>query len=367
VTRVVAGQHLSRRGVLTGAIAGVAGAGMGTGGALVAEAHTAKPVFTSSYGAHQAGIVTPPLPYLSIAGLDVVGRTRDELALLLRTWTRTAAQLTSAGGLTLTFGFGPALFAAGRFGLAERRPASLAPLPPFPGEAIDRRASDGDLCVQACATDPTTAHEAVRALVNAGRAQAALRWRQNGFRPEPRLSDDHAGDPRGLFGFRDGTANLDVHNPAEAAAHLWVDTGPAWLHGGTFLVVRRIRLLLDTWDRTGVADQEAVIGRRRDTNERLEDAPGAHAPLASPERNGGARLHRRPYSYDAGVDPNGLLDSGLIFLCYQQDPLRQFVPIQRRLAGADPLNGFSQHVASGLFACPPGCSADSWIGEELLS
>ncbi|MET7427083.1 Dyp-type peroxidase [Dactylosporangium sp. NPDC005555] len=345
---------MSRRSVL-------AGTGI-VGGSLLAGAGCGDAPPPSFYGVHQSGITTPVLPFLQIAGFDVVAKDRAGLVELLRTWTRAAAELTSGAGAgtTVTFGFGPGLFAEGRFGLAARRPAELAELPSFAGESLDRAAGGGDLCVQICARHPTTAHDAVRALVSAGRAGAVLRWRQVGFRDE-----GDAADPVGLFGFRDGTANLDLTRQEEQAEHLWVSDGPGWLHGGTYLVVRRIRLLLDTWDRTDVPTQEAVIGRRRDSNDRLE-LPASHARLASPEANGGVKLLRRSYSYDAGADPNGLIDAGLIFICFQRDPQRQFAAVQRRLVANDPLKGFSQHLASGVFACPPGVRRGSWIGAGLL-
>jgi deferrochelatase/peroxidase EfeB len=343
---------VSRRAVLTGAVAGA----VTVAGTATAAVRRTRPAGRS--GPHQPGIVTPALPYLSLAGFDVVVRGRDALAGLLRTWTGAAEQLTAAGtDLTLTFGFGPSLFAGDRFGIGDRRPASLVPLPSFPDESIDPAAGNGDLCVQACAGDPTTAHHAVRALLNAARAEVSLRWRQTGFR-----TGDGTFDPPGLFGFRDGTVNLDV---ALQAPHLWVDDGPDWLHGGSYLVMRRIRLLLDTWDRTDRATQEAMIGRDRDTNRRLA-VPTSHTALAAPAANGGATMLRRSYSYDAGTDPNGLMDAGLIFLSYQRDPA-QFVAVQRRLAAHDPLNGFSQHLAGGVYACPPGVRPGSFLGSELLS
>ncbi|MDT5026326.1 MAG: deferrochelatase/peroxidase EfeB [Micromonosporaceae bacterium] len=363
---------MSRRTLLASAGAGIAGAGIAgagvsagpaAGGASGQDAEPGRAPSVGFHGAHQAGIVTPPPGYLSIAGFDLVARTRDGLAQLLRTWTGVAAALTTAGGaLTVTFGLGPSLFADDRLGLAGRRPAPLVPLPPFRGEALDPGAGGGDLCVQACADSPTAAHHAVRALLNAVRPQVGLRWRQNGFRDL-----DNSADPRGMFGFRDGTSNLDIRDDTQTAEHLWVSDGPEWMHGGTYLVVRRIRLLLDTWDRTDVAQQEAIFGRRRDTNVRLDAGPTAHVRLASPDSNGGATLLRRGFSYDAGVDPNGLMDAGLIFICFQRDPRRQFVPIQQRLAVNDALNAYSQHRASGVFACPPGCHEGSWIGEVLFS
>ncbi|MEV4511194.1 Dyp-type peroxidase [Dactylosporangium sp. NPDC049525] len=334
------------------------------GGSLLGAAACSDAPSLAFHGVHQAGITTPILPFLQIAGFDVVARDRGGLIELLQTWTQVAVELTSRpdAALSLTFGFGPALFTEGRFGLADRRPTALTELPSFPGEQLDPAAGGGDLCVQICAQHPTTAHGAVRALVNAGRSSAKLRWRQIGSRD----AGDRA-DPTGLFGFRDGTANLDLASEQEQADHLWVSDGPAWLHGGTYLVVRRIRLLLDTWDRTDLATQETIIGRHRDSNDRLDGVPAAHVRLASPEANGGAKLLRRSYSYDAGADPNGLMDAGLIFICFQRDPQRQFVPIQQRLASSDPLNGFSQHLASGVFACPAGVERGSWIGASLLS
>ena len=130
-------------------------------------------------------------------------------------------------------------------------------------------------------------------------------------------------------------------------------------------MIRRIRLLLDTWDRVDVAAQEAAVGRRQRTNERIGAKSNAHVALAAPVVEA-ERMLRRSYAYDAGADPNGLLDAGLIFVCFQRDPGQQFIPVQRRLAERDALNAFSQHTASAVFACPPAAGAGpatgAWIG-----
>jgi len=310
-------------------------------------------------GPHQTGVGTPPLPFLSMAGFDVVTPDRPGLVRLLRRLTDTAAALgrDGPGRLTTTVGFGPSLFADDRFGIRYRRPAALVPLPPFPGEALDPVQSDGDLCVQACASTPVAAHQAIRTVVNAVRPYAALRWRHTGFRT------GDGSDPRGMLGFRDGTANISAADGEAMSRHVWVSDGPSWMHGGTYLVVRRIRLLLDTWDRVDLAVQEAVVGRRQRTNERIDAPSNAHASLAAPVVET-ERMLRRSYAYDAGADPNGLLDAGLVFICFQRDPRRQFVPVQRRLAERDALNAFCQHTASAVFACPP---AGSWIGAGLFT
>jgi deferrochelatase/peroxidase EfeB len=353
---VVIGGRVSRRVVVAGTVAGAAAIGTLLHGSV---ADRRQPSAGAVGG--QAGIVTPPLGYLSIAAFDLLGDSRADLARVLRGWGHATVELFAdrGGRVTVTVGLGPALFADQRLGIGGSRPEALRALPAFPGDALDPAGSDGDLCVQVCADSPAAALEATRDLIAVSRPWAALRWRQCGFR-----AVDGRPDPPGLFGFRDGTVNLDIHDPADTERFLWVADGPKWMHGGTYVVVRRIRLLLDTWDRVDPGVQESVIGRRLLDNAERPASLRSHRSLASPARNGGAKLLRRSYSYDAGADPNGLLDAGLIFLCFQRDPHRQFVPIQQRLAEADPLNAFSQHVASALFACPP---VASWVGAELLA
>ena len=352
-------RQVARRHVLAGA-----GTVALAAASLVADAWRPKRHPTGAPAAHrqpQDGIATPPLPFLSIAGFDTVVVDRPGLIRLLRSLTGAVATLTRDGPArqTVTVGFGPSVFGDDRFGVLDRRPAALVPLPAFPGEALDPLQSDGDICVQACATSPADAHQAVRTIVNAIRPYAKLRWRHTGFRP------GDGADPRGMLGFRDGTANISGSDHDALARHVWVRDGGSWLDGGSYLVVRRIRLLLDTWDRVGIAVQEATVGRHQRTNERIDAPPTAHARLARPVAET-ERMLRRSYAYDAGADPNGLLDAGLVFICFQRDPGAQFVPVQRRLAERDALNAFSQHTASGVFACPPAPGPGSWLGAGLL-
>jgi deferrochelatase/peroxidase EfeB len=159
--------------------------------------------------------------------------------------------------------------------------------------------------------------------------------------------------------------------------------------GGSYAVVRRIRMLVESWDTDPLADQERVFGRVKDSGAPLtgkdeydtpdlaaKDAAGqpvidlnAHIRLAAPETNGGEKLLRRGYSYTDGVDPTtNLLDAGLFFVAYQKDPRRQFVPIQRRLAHGDRLNEYIRHTGSAVFAMPPGLSAPGdWYGKALFA
>ena len=290
--------------------------------------------------------------------------------------------------LTLTVGFGPGLFDR-RFGLASRRPDALAPLPALPGDELEPNRSGGDLAVQACADDPQVAFHAVRNLARVGRGIVTMRWFQLGFGRTSSTSTAQS-TPRNLMGFKDGTRNIKGEDTAALEAHVWVgrESDQAWMRGGSYLVVRRIRMLIESWDRGTLADQEAVFGRTKDVGAPLTgrtefDVPDfravrdgepviaddAHVRLASPENNGGLRILRRGYSYTDGIDPaTGQLDAGLVFLAYQKDPRTQFVPLQRRLGRADALNEYIRHTGSALFACPPGVTAaGDWWGRALFT
>ena len=171
--------------------------------------------------------------------------------------------------------------------------------------------------------------------------------------------------------------------------HVWVGAteSPAWMRGGTYMVARRIRMLLEIWDRSSLADQEQTIGRskysgaplgRREEFDPLEleaEKGGrplipadAHVRLASASFNGGERILRRGYSFTDGVDERlGELDAGLFFICFQRDPDKQFVAIQRRLGRNDALNEYIRHVGSAVFAIPPGARPGGYVGEPLLA
>ncbi|MEU0840303.1 iron uptake transporter deferrochelatase/peroxidase subunit [Streptomyces sp. NPDC005962] len=364
------------------------------------------------HGAHQAGIATAVQDRLHFAAFDVTTDDRAELIALLKEWTKAAARMTrgqSVGDgavgdlveappddtgealglkpsrLTLTFGVGPTLFrdkkGKDRFGLAGRRPEALADLPAFPGDDLDAARSDGDLCVQACADDPQVAVHAIRNLARIGMGKVAVRWSQLGFGKTSSTTPD-AQTPRNMMGFKDGTRNIPGTDAAALTKHVWVSekAGPAWLAGGSYLVARRIRMHIETWDRTSLKEQEDVFGRdkgegapygkqhERDTPNLKAMLPDAHVRLAHPDSNGGIRVLRRGYSFTDGTDGLGRLDAGLFFLAYQHDVREGFVPLQRRLARSDALNEYIQHVGSALFAIPPGVrDADDWWGRALFT
>ncbi len=293
--------------------------------------------------------------------------------------------------LTLTVGVGPSLFrrdGEDRFGLAARAPSRLRPLPALPQDLLDPARSGGDLCVQACADDPQVAFHAVRNLLRVGRGTVELRWLQLGFAGNTRTTAKGP-TPRNLMGFKDGTRNLRVEDAAAMDRFVWVgaEEPQAWFRGGTYVVARRIRMLIESWDRDALGDQENVIGRTKEegaplTGQAEFDTPDftamrqdgtpvipadAHIRLAAPEDNGGVHLLRRGYAYTDGIDPRtGLLDAGLFFISFQQDP-ETFVSIQRKLGLKDGLMEYLQHTGGGIWAVLPGVRPGQNLGDGLFA
>ncbi|WP_063053104.1 Dyp-type peroxidase [Nocardia arthritidis] len=389
--------RINRRLLLGGgAAAGVAGAGLGA-----ARVGQRKPdpspwdVAVPFYGPHQAGIDTVAQAHAAFVAFDLRAEVRrEDLVGLLKIWTGDAARLTQGrpaladtepelaqrpARLTVTVGFGPAVFAVA--GLEHRRPSWLRPLPPFPIDRLDAAWSGGDLLLQVCADEATTVSHAVRVLCRSVSSLVAVRWVQRGFR------DATPGrTPRNLMGQVDGTVNLAPGTP-EFARLVWDDgaTQP-WLSGGTSCVLRRIAMTLDTWDRIDREERELTIGRTvangaplTGTDEFDEpdftavDAngipvipPSSHIARAH-HTHDGERFLRRGYNYDDAPAPGGISNSGLLFAAYQRDVDAQFVPVQRRLAEFDALNVWTTPVGSAVFVIPPGVAAPGgYLGQSLF-
>ncbi|KPI31929.1 Tat-translocated protein [Actinobacteria bacterium OV450] len=407
----------SRRSVLgwggAGLALGAAAAG-GTVAALSGNSDTVPAALSGSavpfHGTHQAGIASAVQDRLHFAAFDVKTKDRAELVQLLKDWTRAAERMTAGlpvgedavGGLpeappddtgealglkpsrlTLTIGFGPSLFAKDRFGLEDRRPEALVDLEQFPGDNLDPAKSGGDLCVQACADDPQVAVHAIRQLARIGFGKAAVRWSQLGFGKTSSTTPDEQ-TPRNMMGFKDGTRNIAGTDTAALDKHVWVADeakgASAWMTGGSYLVARRIRMHIETWDRTPLQEQEDIFGRDKaegapvgKSKERDEPflkamKPQAHVRLAHPDSNNGVTILRRGYSFTDGTDGLGRLDAGLFFLAYQRDVRKGFIPLQRNLSKNDALNEYIQHVGSAVFAVPPGVrDKDDWWGRALFT
>ncbi|MET9032494.1 iron uptake transporter deferrochelatase/peroxidase subunit [Streptomyces mirabilis] len=417
-TQAAGGPSPSRRSLIGWGGAGLALGAAAAGGAVAmtrtgndvdpAGAETGAAV--AFHGAHQAGIATPVQDRLHFASFDVKTDDRAEFVQMLKDWTAAARRMTAGhavgegayGGLaeappddtgealglkpsrlTLTIGFGPSLFEkyGEKFGLTGQRPEALVDLPPFPGDNLEKTRSDGDLCVQACADDPQVAVHAIRNLARIGFGKVAIRWSQLGFGKTSSTTPD-AQTPRNLMGFKDGTRNIAGTEPDRLKKFVWVGEGegPTWMTGGSYLVARRIRMNIETWDRTSLQEQEDVFGRDKGEGAPVGKAkerdepflkamkPDAHVRLAHPDSNDGVTLLRRGYSFTDGTDGLGRLEAGLFFLAYQRDVRKGFIPVQRSLARSDALNEYIQHVSSAVFAVPPGVlDKDDWWGRALFS
>jgi deferrochelatase/peroxidase EfeB len=409
--------NVSRRNFLRGAAAGTAGTAL-AGGVLIggaradadAGATAAEPDSYPFHGPHQAGVLTPgpagKQAAACFAAFDTMAADRAGLADLMHVLTGRARFLTAGGpppdlgvgqppsdsdvlgpvvpadGLTVTVSAGSSLFDDHRYGLGGRKPSKLAPMRTFPNDSPDPAWLHGDLLLQVCANHPDTIHHAIRDIARHTRGAMQLRWKMDGYNSPPRPS----GTGRNLLGFKDGTANP---TGPSATSLVWVDdpAEPAWARGGSYQVVRVIRMLVEFWDRVSINEQEGMFGRRRDSgapldgNNEFDDpdyaadpqgnviALDAHIRLANPRTAATAkqRLVRRSYNYDLGLDQNGNLQAGHIFVAYQQDVHRQFETIQERLAG-EPLVDYVQPFGGGYFFTVPGVQdASDWFGRSLLS
>lgn len=416
--------HISRRGLLGLAGAGLVGVGLGVAGDEITHSirdsqNSPGALTYDFFGPHQAGIVTPAQDRLHFAAFDVAaGMSRSDLIELLNDWSIAAAAMCSGvqigadgafpadgtmppedtgeavglatAGLTITFGFGPSLFvnSAGvdRFAIAKKKPAELVNLPHFPADDLDQGMSGGDLCIQACANDPQVAVHAVRNLTRIAFGRATLKWSQLGYGRTSSTSTTQKTE-RNLFGFKDGTHNVKAEDSAAVEAHVWsrYEGGASWMTGGSYMVTRRIQMNLETWDRSALNEQELVFGRdkregapasggteftapdfekKNDSGEPAID-PTSHVALAHPDHNSGAMMLRRGYNFVDGNDALGRLNAGLFFISFQKTP-QTFITVQNNLAKNDRLNEYIKHVGSAIFAVPPGAAPGSFVGASLF-
>jgi deferrochelatase/peroxidase EfeB len=401
---------VGRRSFLTGALlgAGVAASGALANAAEPAQAVDGKAAAVPFHGTHQAGILNPVARQSTFLSFDVIAANRTEFTDLLRTLTDRVRFLTTGGtpapvgitgppsdsgvlgvdfpadGLMVTTAVGASLF-DDRYGLADAKPARLTAMKMFPDDDLDPAWCHGDLLLQVAAANNDTVVHAVRDLTRHTRGAMQVRWRLDGFTSPPRPS----GTPRNLMGFKDGTANPATSDATLMNKLIWAGTGngePAWTAGGSYQVVRLIRMLVEFWDRVSISEQENMFGRRRDSGAPLDgdhefDPPvyatdpvgaaiplTAHMRLANPRtpKTDDNRILRHGYNYDLGMDSNGNLNQGLIFSCFQQDIQRQFEAIQTRLIG-EPLVDYISPFGGGYFFALPGVHDSSdHFGRSML-
>ncbi|MGW8592822.1 Dyp-type peroxidase [Dietzia sp. NPDC055877] len=408
---------LSRRSVLTGGVAAVVGGGAAgalagyTGRGVVDddEAVTWKTVADSRvvgsasepfYGPRQAGITTAPQSHAAFVGFDIVpGATRTEVQGVLRAWSQDAARLTQGrpgladlepelavdpARLTVTIGLGPGFFDA--IGMPDKRPEWLQQLPAFPQiDQLEDRWSEGDLLLQICADDPLIVAHAARILASGVRGVARQKWAQRGFRKA--VGTDPSGrTQRNLFGQIDGTVNPTPEGDTDFDQILYSDgSDQRWMRGGSALVLRRIRMTMDTWEEIDRNSRELSVGRTLDTGAPLtgtaehdpadfEAIDDVGLPVIPPEShmararqlNRGEAMLRRPYNYDDPPEGGEISNTGLLFTAYMADPVRTYIPVQQRLAEQDALNTWTIPIGSAVFAIPPGAPEGGYVGQGLF-
>lgn len=403
-------QDLSRRRLLgTAGAAGAAGLLVGgASGAVTAHATRDEATALTSVGAtgvpfhgtHQAGITTPLQARGHLVAFDLAaGVGRKGAAALLRRWSAAAEAMTEGkapagdnqvaldagpSSLTVTFGFGRSFFT--RTELAGRLPEALAPLPDFASDALDRRRSDGDLWIQIGADDALVAFHALRVLQKEAAGTASLRWQMNGFNRTPGTTAEPR-TARNLMGQIDGSNNPAPPTPTSTRASSSPPAVPP-VDGGRLLRGRpAYPHAAGHVGQPPLERQEKVIGRRKADGAPLSGgteasrpdldkigpdgrafaiAADAHVRVAAPASNGGAAMLRRGFSYHDGYRDDGAPDAGLLFVAWQADPLKGFVPVQRKLDRGDGLSRFLRHEAGGLFAVPGGAAPGEYVGQRLL-
>ena len=192
------------------------------------------------------------------------------------------------------------------------------------------------------------------------------------------------------MGFKDGTSNLDVRDTEQMGRFVWVNEGdgePGWCTGGSYQVIRQIRMFVEFWDRTPLQEQEAIMGRHKVSGAPIgksdehedpsftgspsdtETAADAHIRLANPrvgssEEN---RILRRGFSYTRDFDGAGQLDQGLAFVSYQRSLAKGFVAVQKRLE-KEPLEEYIKPEGGGYFFVLPGVNGSTqFLGQGLFT
>ncbi|OAS13919.1 iron uptake transporter deferrochelatase/peroxidase subunit [Paenibacillus oryzisoli] len=414
---------MNRRAFLGMTAAGAAGVVLGDLLGKVQAAHpTNKAAATVTnethdfYGTHQTGVVTPQQNFANVAAFDITTSDLLELKALMKQWTEIAATLMAGsplavepqdaafpptdtgeqlgldtGKLTLTFAVGASLFekeGVDRFGLRSRKPSGLTEMPIFHKDSLQEQLTHGDIVVQACSDDPMICFHAIRNLSKAARGVAHLRWQQTG-----QLGVKAQGTKRNLFGFKDGTANPSVQDDSFMKSNVWIDSGDgaSWLAGGTYMVVRRIQMRIETWDQQTYSDQEQIIGRQKvsgapmdgsdefDTPQFASDAEGkvtpldSHIRLSNPrtgEKSERERILRRGYNFMENLDSVGRINAGLLFVCFNRNIQTQFESIQQRLTNPkmpDQMLAYTDTTGGGYFAVLPGVATKgTYLGQALF-
>ncbi|MCO6505337.1 MAG: deferrochelatase/peroxidase EfeB [Snodgrassella sp.] len=362
-------------------------------------------------GIHQAGVITPDTKEAIFVAFNITALQKNQLQQLFQIISQRIAYLTqpqklssnkneqlpppesgmlgqrlSPDSLTITIAIGHSLFDQ-RFGLADKKPKKLIPMPRFPNDRLQKQWCGGDLSIQLCANSRESVIYALRDIIRHTNKYMIPIWKIDGFLPA-RDIDNHT-TAVNLFGFKDGTGNAANTDAAKMDELVWVtqtNNEPEWCLGGSYQAIRLIRFNLEFWDRTPLEDQENDFGRHKhsgapmgmkhemDDPQMNKDPHGdrilfdSHMRRAEPripERHV-AKLRRRSFSYSLGVLPSGQLDMGLIFVAYQNDLKKGFIDTQNRLNG-EPLERYIKPFGGGFYFVLPGINKENnYLGKKLI-
>ena len=324
----------------------------------------------SFYGEHQNGIEVAQQASVSVIAFDL-NRDVDVAAAgrFMRVWSTDTAKLTQGlpvigdvtpgaeenpARLTATFGFGFSFFE--KLGISEKWPVAQRDVPAF--KKIDKlqdQWSGGDIVVQIAGDDPLAIFHLAEMLRRDAKPFATVKWQQRGFTNAAGVNTGNV--PRNLLGQIDGIVNPKFGSE-KFAETVWRQDG------GTLMVVRRIQMNLDAWDKLSSAGKTRVTGRKMSTGEkRSSQQANAHVKLAFTKMGEG--IFRRGYNYDDNYI-DGVRQAGLIFISYQES-LERFVKIQSKLAEIDALNIWTTPIGSGLYYVPKGVEKNGdWVLSGVL-
>jgi len=222
----------------------------------------------------------------------------------------------------------------------RRKIPGLRTFPALSGAAAPVPSTQQALWVFLCGDDRSTIFE---------RSQALLRLTGDILALEDAMDTFKYADDRDLTGYLDGTANPKGEEGIAAAL---VASGQG-LAGSSFVAVQRWVHDLRSFQAYPQAERDAIIGRRQDTNDEIEDAPeSAHVKRSEQESyDPPAFMMRRSMPWATARE------LGLEFIAYGSS-LDAFERMMRRMAGlddgiVDALFKFSRPVTGGYYWCPP--------------
>ena len=267
-----------------------------------------------------------------------------------------------------------------RFGLADRKPKELVTMPFLANDRLDPKlapTATSRSSLEAGHND--TVQFALRQLMRRTRSETDTAVDDRRVRPRHRRRPDVGGrdsaKPLGLQGRNGQPATSTTARLMDR--HVWVqpdDGEPEWAVGGSYQAVRIIRMFVEFWDRTRLAEQETLIGRKQGQRrpaghdrasspipDYAEDPDGkripldAHIRLANPRTTETEQnlILRRGFNYSRGFDGAGRLDQGLAFIAYQRS-LQKGVPHRAETAEGRAARGVHHAGGRRLFLCAAG-------------